>query len=107
MGVAVVKDLGTLTSVGLTTVANMEQYDSCVFSVTVASVGTSVTIRIEGSLDNSNWFNLDAMEEDSVLAGNGTAGFSIQNAPIPYLRGRLVAISGGTPSVTFKVALSN
>jgi hypothetical protein len=107
MGVAVVKDLGTLTSVGLTAVANMEQYDNAVFQVTVANVGTSVTVRVEGSLDNSNWFNLDAMEEDSTLAGNGTAGFSIQNAPIPFLRGRLVAISGGTPSVTFKVALSN
>jgi predicted amidohydrolase len=107
MGIAVVKDLGTLTSAGLTTVANMEQYDSAVFTVTVANVGASVTVRMEGSLDSSNWFNLDAMEEDSVLAGNGTAGFSIQNAPIPFLRGRLVSISGGTPSVTFKVALSN
>lgn len=107
MGIAVVKDLGTLTAAGLTAVANMEQYDNVVLAVTVASVGASVTIRIEGSLDNTSWFNLDANEEDSVLAGNGTAGFSVQNAPIPFLRGRLVSISGGTPSVTFKAALSN
>jgi len=107
MGIAVVKDLGTLTSAGATAVANMEQYDNVVIAVTVASVGASVTVRLEGSLDSSNWFNLDAMEEDSVLASNGTAGFSVQNAPIPFLKGRLVSISGGTPSVTFKAAFSN
>lgn len=107
MGIAVVKDLGTLTAAGLTAVANMEQYDNVVLAVTVVDVGASVTIRIEGSLDNTAWFNLDANEEDSVLAGNGTAGFSVQNAPIPFIRGRLVSISGGTPSVTFKAALSN
>lgn len=107
MGIAVVRDLGTLTAVGLTTVANMEQYDNAVFQVTVSNIGASVTVRLEGSLDNTGWFNLDAMEEDSVLAGNGTAGFAIQNAPIPFLRGRLVGISGGTPSVNFQVSLSN
>lgn len=107
MGVAVVKDLGTLTTAGLTAVANMEQYDNAVFQVTVTNLGASVTVRMEGSVDMANWFNLDAMEEDSILASNGTAGFSIQNAPIPFLRGRLVSISGGTPSVNFKVALSN
>ena len=107
MGIPVVKTLGTLTEVGVTSMVNVEQYDNAVITVTVASIGASVTIRLEGSLDSTNWFNLDALEDDPVLASNGTAGFSIQNAPVPFLRGRLVAISGGTPSVTFQIALSN
>lgn len=107
MGVAVVKDLGTLTAAGLTSVVNMEQYDNTVLAVTVSSIGASVTIRLEGSLDAANWFNMDAGEEDTILASNGTAGFSIQAAPIPFVRGRVVSISGGSPSITFKAAMSN
>jgi hypothetical protein len=107
MGIPVVKDLGTLTGVGVTTMVNVEQYDNAIITVTVANIGASVTVRLEGSLDSTNWFNLDSLEDDPVLAGNGTAAFSVQNAPVPFLRGRLVAISGGTPTVTFKIALSN
>lgn len=107
MGVAVVKDMGSLTGAGLTAVVNMEQYDNALFQVTVAGIGFSVTVRIEGSVDSNNWFNLDAMEDDTVLASDGTTAFSVQNTPVPFLRGRVVAISGGSPTITFKAALSN
>lgn len=107
MGIAVVKDMGVLTTTGLTNVVNMEQYDNALFQVTVADIGSSVTVRIEGSVDSVSWFNLDAMEDDTVLAGNGTTAFSVQNTPVPFLRGRVVTISGGTPTITFKAALSN
>lgn len=107
MGVAVVKDMGALTAVGLTDVVNMEQYDNALFQVSVVGIGSSITIRIEGSVDSSSWFNLDSMEDDTVLASNGTTAFSVQNTPVPFLRGRVVAISGGTPTITFKAALSN
>ena len=106
MSSPLVTTLGTLTAAGVTDFQALGPQDNIVFQVTVSTIGTNVVIRLEGSLDATNWFNLDASEADTTLAANGTTAYSVSQVPVPYVRGRLVSLSGGTPSVVFKVALS-
>ena len=106
MSIPIVSTLGTLTSAGVTDFANSSRADNAVFQVTVSSIGTNVVIRFEGSLDATNWFNLDSGNVDTTITANGTYGYSMMQAPVVYMRGRLVSLSGGTPSVVFKIAVS-
>jgi len=106
MALPLVSTLGTLTAAGVTDYANSSRADNTVFQVTVSSIGTNVVIRLEGSLDASNWFNLDAYNVDTTITANGTYGYSVMQAPVVYMRGRLVSLSGGSPSVVFKIAVS-
>ena len=106
MSSPIVTTLGTLTSAGTTDFQGLGSQDNLVFQVTVSSIGTNVVIRLEGSLDATNWFNLDALEADATLTANGITAYSLSQVPVPYVRGRLVSLSGGSPSVVFKVALS-
>lgn len=106
MSASVVSTLGTLTAAGTTAFSGAESADNAVFQVTVSSIGTNVVIRLEGSLDATNWFNLDANNVDTTITANGTYAYALAQAPVVYLRGRLVSVSGGTPSVVFKVSVS-
>lgn len=106
MAAPVVTTLGTLTSAGTTGFAGGESADNAVFQVTVSSIGTNVVIRLEGSIDATNWFNLDSNNVDTTITANGTYGYALVQVPVVYLRGRLVSVSGGTPSVVFKVSVS-
>ena len=105
MSTPVVTTLGTLTSAGTTDFQAIGLQDNVLFQVTVSSIGTNVVVRLEGSVDATNWFNLNAAG-DVTHTANGTYGYSLVQVPVPYVRGRLVSLSGGTPSVVFKVALS-
>lgn len=97
-----VRSLDDLTAAGVT--SSVELYSAAVtFAVTVASIGTNVVIRVEGSLDDTNWFNLDQNETDTTLTANGTYGYALSGCPVKYLRLRLVSLSGGTPTVSSKV----
>jgi hypothetical protein len=106
MSSPIVTTLGTLTSAGVTDFQALGVQDNVVFQVQVATIGTNVVIRLEGSLDATNWFNLDPLEADATLTANGITAYSLSQVPVPYVRGRLVSLSGGSPSVVFKVALS-
>ena len=106
MSAPIVSTLGTLTSAGVTSFAGGESADNAVFQVTVSSIGTNVVIRLEGSLDATNWFNLDSNNVDTTITANGTYGYALVQVPVPYLRGRLVGLSGGTPSVVFRLSVS-
>ena len=44
-------------------------------AVTVAAIGTNVVVRVEGSNDDSNYFNLSAAGTDTTITANGTYGF--------------------------------
>lgn len=97
-----VADLGSLTGAGVTD-SQLTTGLNLAFQVTVASVGTSVTIRLEGSVDDENYFNLDENETDTTLTANGTYGYALNGCPVKYVRLRLVSIDGGTPTVSAKV----
>ena len=73
-----------------------------VFQITVASIGTNVVVRAEGSLDGTNYFNLGS--GDTTITSNGTTKLIFADAPVKYVRGTLVSISAGTPSVTFVIS---
>lgn len=106
MSSPIVATLGTLTAAGTTSFQALGPQDNVVFQVQVSSIGTNVVIRLEGSLDATNWFNLDPVEADTTLTANGTTAYAVTQAPVPYVRGHLVSLSGGSPSVVFKVSLS-
>lgn len=97
-----ISSLAALTSVGVTSSVLTAGVNLC-FQVTVADIGTNVVIRLEGSLDDTNFFNLDQSESDFTLTANGTYGYVLNGCPVQYVRVRLVSLSGGTPSVTAKV----
>lgn len=97
-----------LTSAGTTDVFVIADRDnasstSVVFQVTVATVGTNVVIRFEGSLDGTNFFNIDE-NGDTTITANGTTSYCADGVPLKAVRGRLVSFSGGTPSVTFVIS---
>ena len=96
-----VADLGSLTEAGVTN-AQVTTGSTLTFQVTLADVGTDVVVRFEGSLDDENYFNLNATNTDTTLTANGTTGYYL-TAPVSYVRFRLVSITGGTPTVSCKV----
>jgi hypothetical protein len=97
-----VADLGSLTEAGVTD-SQVTTGLNLAFQVTVASVGTSVTIRLEGSVDDESYFNLDESETDTTLTANGTYGYALNGCPVKHVRLRIVSIDGGSPTVSAKV----
>lgn len=105
MALPTVTSFTALTAVGTTAFQSLDSGNNICFQVTLASVGTNVVVRLSGSLDSTNFFNL---QSDVTLTANGTYGYVFPNTPVLYVRGQLVSISGaGTPTVTIKVATSN
>jgi hypothetical protein len=83
-------------------VQNLAACDNFVFQITVATIGTNVVVRAEGSLDGVSYFNLGS--GDTTLTANGTTKLTFSDTPVKYVRGRLVSISTGSPSVTFVIS---
>lgn len=94
--------LTVLTAVGVTDSALLAG-TNVTFQVTVASIGTSVVIRMEGSLDDTSYFPLyDGAQLDTIITANGTYGFCLYS-PVKFVRLRLVTITGGTPTIATKI----
>lgn len=104
MTLPTVTSFTALTAAGVTAFQSIDSGNNICFQVTVASIGTNVVIKLSGSLDGANFFNL---QSDATLTANGTYGYVFANTPVLYVRGELVSISTGTPTVTIKVATSN
>ena len=105
MTLPTVTSFTALTAVGVTAFQSLDSGTNICFQATVASIGTNVVVRLSGSLDGTNFFNLH--ESDITITANGTYGHVFANTPVLYVRCELVSISTGTPTVTFKVATSN
>lgn len=84
-----------LTAAGVTDVIKMLSCKAFVYQYKVASINTNVVVRIEGSNDNTNFYNLDADEVDTTITANGTYAFRF-DGEVPYSRFRLVSETGGT-----------
>ena len=93
-----VQSLTTLTAAGTTAAVEVAS-NAVTYQVTLTGIGTNVVVRFEGSLDNTNFFNLDQSNLDTTLTANGTYGFALNGCPVKYIRLRLVSLSGGSPSV--------
>ena len=91
--------LTSLTATGVTSSVKVNA-QAVTFQVTVSSIGTNVQVRFEGSLDNTNFFNLDDEDQDTTISANGTTGYALNGCPVEFVRLRLVSITGGTPTVS-------
>lgn len=90
--------LTSLTAVG-TTGSIKVNAQAVSFQVTVSGIGTNVVVRFEGSLDGTNFANLDNDALDTTYTANGTFLESLSGTPVEFVRLRLVSITGGTPTV--------
>lgn len=97
-----VHQFSDLTSVGVTA-STQTAGINLAFQITTSGVSTNVVIRMEGSLDDTNFFNLDDENADTTLTADGTFGYALSGCPVKYVRVRLVSISGGTPTVSSAV----
>jgi len=98
--------LSTLTAAGVTENGLSYGAQAITYQVTVTSIGTNVVVRFEGSLDGTNYFNLNQDNADYTILTNGTTGYCLSGCPINYARLRLVSISGGSPSVATTIGAS-
>lgn len=93
--------LGALSAAGVTNQIDLRNaVGGVTFQVTVSSIGTNVVLRFEGSVDDVDYF---AMEADRTVTSDGTIGFWL-GAQVPYARCRLVSFTGGSPLVTVEAA---
>lgn len=66
-------------------------------------VATAVTVVLEGSLDNENWFALGTHAFSSAEISAEKAMFHVVDKTAMFVRANLTAMSGGTaPTVTVK-----
>lgn len=91
--------LTALTAAGTTTATEV-QASAVTFQVTVTDINTNVVVRFEGSLDNTNFFNLDQSSADTTITANGTYGFALNGMPVTHVRLRLVSLSGSGNSTS-------
>ncbi|MCG3178007.1 MAG: hypothetical protein BIFFINMI_00330 [Phycisphaerae bacterium] len=72
-----------------------------ILSATVANINTSVTVRLEGTIDGTNFFPMAA---DLAITANGTQAIQVGGqGGVTAVRGNFVSEDGGTAAtVTFK-----
>ena len=91
--------LGTTVEVGVNDLCSTTAYT---LIVTVVTINTNVVVRLEGSIDGTNYAPIIA---DQTITANGTSVFSVGDRPVKHIRPRFVSESGGTAAVvTFSVA---
>jgi len=86
-----------LTAAGSTDSVKVIGCKNFIYQYTIASINTNVVVRAEGSLDNTNWFNLDTDDADTTQTANGTYAFQHDgDGELCYTRFTFVSESGGT-----------
>ncbi len=83
----------TLSAPGSTTGLNVAGILLHSMSYTVASIDTTVVMRLEGSHDNTNWYNLHSA--DTTITEDGTYHLDFLG-PLRYIRLTFVSETGGT-----------
>ena len=70
--------------------------------VTVAEIDTNVIVRLDGSIDGTNYAPIIA---NQTITANGTTVYSVSGRPVKWIRTNWVSEAGGTAAtVTFNVA---
>lgn len=92
--------LGALSTPGVGPVIGVSGKNlKLTYSLKITGVGTSVTVRLEGTIDDDNWFNLSYDEADIVKTTDGVYAFVLTDVPIAATRMRFVSSVGGSPLV--------
>jgi|TARA_R100001015_G_C4545235_1_gene108345 hypothetical protein len=90
---------GTALEVAVNNLFSTKNYT---FMVTVASINTNVIVRLEGSLDGTNYATLLA---NRTISANGSTFENVVNKPFKWLRPVFVSEAGGTAAtVTLSIA---
>uniref|UniRef100_A0A6M3KWI4 Uncharacterized protein n=1 Tax=viral metagenome TaxID=1070528 RepID=A0A6M3KWI4_9ZZZZ len=97
--------LGTLAAVGSTNELSCKHSADFIFTVTITGIGTNVVLQFQGSIDGTNWFNIDPRNQDSTFTADGTY-YKQWVGEIPYVRVTMISKTGGTPSCVCKVSLA-
>jgi len=91
---------GELTAPGNT--AEVLVYENNYFSTkdytlvaTVTNINTEVVVRLEGSIDGTNFGPLIS----NCVTKNGTYVYNITGSPVKWVRGRFFSETGGTDAV--------
>jgi hypothetical protein len=84
-----------LTAPGATAAFSTVGYKRITAAYTVAAINTNVVLRLEGSMDGTNWFNLSSTNTDTTVTANGTNAFNVE-AAVDQVRLNFVSESGGT-----------
>ena len=93
--IPVEKTFTRLTAAGSTAAYNVALNINHTFAVTVAAIDTTVDVRVEGSVDGTNWFNLDATGADTQYSANGTYLLEKKNFRCREMRFTFVSEAGG------------
>ena len=93
-------EAGELTAPGTTT--EVLAYENNYFSTndytliaTVTNINTEVVVRLDGSIDGTNWGPLIS----NCITKNGTYVYNITGSPVRHIRGNFFAETGGTDAV--------
>ena len=81
---------------GATAAVNVEPYNTICYQITVASINTTVDVRVEGSLNGSSWFNMDDSGSDTQYSADGTYRLDKSGVAVKYVRLHKTDESGGT-----------
>jgi hypothetical protein len=84
-----------LTAPGSTDEFECIDYLYHTFQYKITLIDTNVVVRAEGSLDGTNWANLDANDVDTTQTANGTYLFTFFGK-INFIRFTFVSEAGGT-----------
>lgn len=72
------------------------------FATTVATINTNVVVRLDGSLDGTNYAPIISGQ---TITGDGTYFYNVTNMPVKYIQPVFVSESGGTTAVvTFGIS---
>ncbi len=97
-----------LTAAGSTGSLKVLGVKSIIFQYVVATINTNVVTRCEGSMDDSNWFNLDFNDVDKTKTANGAYAFRYDgDGALPYIRFTWVSEAGGTAATLDVIAFGS
>ena len=92
--------VGTGTSLAVTQ-NNFFATKSYTLIAVVASIGTNVVVRLEGSIDGTNYAPIIA---DKTITSNGSHAYNVNGMPVKFIRANFVSKNGGSPTVDFHLA---
>ena len=90
---------GTVLQVALN---NFFATKSYTLIVTLANKNTNVVVRLEGSIDGTNYAPIIA---NQTISDNGTTSYIVSNRPVKFIKPVFVSEAGGTDAtVLFNLA---
>ena len=83
-----------LVTPGITTTIDVTGYSTHTIVYKVSTISTNVVVRLEGSIDNVNWFNMSDAGTDTTKTSNGVYVAYKYSFKMKYFRFNYVSCSG-------------